>query len=91
MAIAISKSKTINVSADQLWSILGDDFANVALSTISGTKFEDTNGDGRADIIIVNNHFSSRFGSTPVFGGPQPFTQAAEVAPQASSTTSGPG
>lgn len=29
MAIAISKSTTINVSADQLWSILGDDFANV--------------------------------------------------------------
>jgi predicted extracellular nuclease/2',3'-cyclic-nucleotide 2'-phosphodiesterase (5'-nucleotidase family) len=30
-------------------------------------------------VTIVNNHFSSRFGSTPVFGGPQPFVQAAEA------------
>ena len=29
-------------------------------------------------VTIVNNHFSSRFGSTPVFGGPQPFVQAGE-------------
>ncbi|MBE9060591.1 endonuclease/exonuclease/phosphatase family protein [cf. Phormidesmis sp. LEGE 11477] len=30
-------------------------------------------------ITIVNNHFSSRFGSTPVFGGIQPFVQAGEA------------
>ena len=30
------------------------------------------------DITVINNHFSSRFGSTPVFGGPQLFIQAAE-------------
>ena len=29
-------------------------------------------------LTTVNNHFSSRFGSTPIFGGPQPFVQAAE-------------
>lgn len=30
-------------------------------------------------VTVVNNHFSSRFGSTPVFGGPQPFVQAGEA------------
>jgi 2',3'-cyclic-nucleotide 2'-phosphodiesterase (5'-nucleotidase family) len=30
-------------------------------------------------VTIINNHFSSRFGSTPVFGGPQPFIQATEA------------
>lgn len=29
-------------------------------------------------ITVLNNHFSSRFGSTPIFGGPQPFVQAGE-------------
>lgn len=29
-------------------------------------------------VTIVNNHFSSRFGSSPIFGGPQPFIQAGE-------------
>jgi len=28
---------------------------------------------------VINNHLSSRFGSTPVFGGPQPFVQAGEA------------
>jgi chitodextrinase/endonuclease/exonuclease/phosphatase family metal-dependent hydrolase len=30
-------------------------------------------------IQVLNNHFSSRFGSTPIFGGPQPFVQAGEI------------
>ena len=34
-------------------------------------------------VTVVNNHFSSRFGSTPVFGGPQPFVQAGEAAREA--------
>lgn len=29
-------------------------------------------------LTVFNNHFSSRFGSTPIFGGPQPFVQAGE-------------
>lgn len=29
-------------------------------------------------ITVFNNHFSSRFGSSPIFGGPQPFVQAGE-------------
>lgn len=37
------------------------------------------------DIVLLNNHFSSRFGSSPVFGGPQPFVQAAEEAREAQS------
>jgi len=31
-------------------------------------------------ISVVNNHLSSRFGSTPVFGAVQPFAQAGEAA-----------
>ncbi len=31
-------------------------------------------------VIVLNNHFESRFGSTPIFGGVQPFIQAAEEA-----------
>lgn len=27
-------------------------------------------------VTVLNNHFSSRFGSTPIYGGPQPFVQA---------------
>lgn len=30
------------------------------------------------EITLINNHLSSRFGSTPIFGGPQPFVQAGE-------------
>lgn len=30
------------------------------------------------EIVMINNHLSSRSGSTPIFGGPQPFIQAAE-------------
>ncbi|WP_017324270.1 choice-of-anchor I family protein [Synechococcus sp. PCC 7336] len=36
-------------------------------------------------VMVVNNHFSSRFGSTPIFGGPQPFVQAGEAAREAQS------
>ncbi len=32
------------------------------------------------EVLVINNHFSSRFGSTPIFGGLQPFVQAAEEA-----------
>jgi predicted extracellular nuclease len=31
------------------------------------------------EFTVINNHLSSRFGSTPIFGGPQPFVQAAEA------------
>jgi Ca2+-binding RTX toxin-like protein len=30
------------------------------------------------EVTIINNHLSSRFGSTPIYGGPQPFVQAGE-------------
>jgi predicted extracellular nuclease len=30
-------------------------------------------------VTVINNHLTSRFGSTPVFGGPQPFVQAGEI------------
>jgi predicted extracellular nuclease len=38
-------------------------------------------------ITIINNHLSSRSGSTPLFGGPQPFLQAAESAREAQART----
>ncbi|WP_227270829.1 choice-of-anchor I family protein [Roseobacter weihaiensis] len=37
------------------------------------------------DVTLINNHFSSRFGSTPIFGGQQPFVQAGEDAREAQS------
>jgi len=30
------------------------------------------------EFTVINMHLSSRFGSTPIFGGPQPFVQASE-------------
>jgi Ca2+-binding RTX toxin-like protein len=32
------------------------------------------------EVTLINNHLTSRFGSTPIFGGPQIFTQAGEDA-----------
>ena len=34
---------------------------------------------GGAKFTVINNHLTSRFGSTPIFGGPQPFVQAGET------------
>jgi predicted extracellular nuclease len=31
------------------------------------------------EFTVINNHLTSRFGSSPVFGGPQPFVQAGEA------------
>ncbi|MEM1251156.1 MAG: choice-of-anchor I family protein [Cyanobacteria bacterium P01_H01_bin.21] len=31
------------------------------------------------EVTVVNNHLTSRFGSSPVYGGPQPFVQAGEA------------
>lgn len=36
-------------------------------------------------VTVLNNHFSSRFGSSPIFGGPQPFVQAGEESRSAQS------
>ena len=33
---------------------------------------------GKKEFTVINNHLTSRFGSTPIFGGPQPFVQAGE-------------
>ncbi len=38
------------------------------------------------EITLINNHFSSRFGSEPIFGGPQPFEQGGEAAREAQAT-----
>jgi predicted extracellular nuclease len=35
------------------------------------------------EFTVINNHLTSRFGSTPIFGGPQPFVQASETAREA--------
>jgi predicted extracellular nuclease len=39
------------------------------------------------EFYVIGNHFSSRSGSTPIFGGPQPFVQAAEDEREAAATT----
>ncbi len=39
------------------------------------------------EITLINNHFSSRFGSEPIFGGPQPFNQGGEDEREAQSLT----
>lgn len=38
---------------------------------------------GDEEVTVVNNHFSSRFGSDPVFGGPQLFEQGGEASREA--------
>ena len=37
----------------------------------------------RREFTVINNHLSSRFGSTPIFGALQPFVQAGEAAREA--------
>jgi predicted extracellular nuclease len=39
------------------------------------------------EFYVIGNHFSSRSGSTPIFGGPQPFVQAAEDEREAAAET----
>src|SRR6185436_9019825 len=39
----------------------------------------------KKQLTVVNNHFSSRSGSSPIYGAIQPFTQAAESAREAQS------
>lgn len=39
------------------------------------------------EFYVIGNHFSSRSGSTPIFGGPQPFVQAAEDEREAAAAT----
>jgi predicted extracellular nuclease len=38
-----------------------------------------------SEFTVISIHNSSRFGSTPIFGGPQPFVQAGEVEREAQS------
>jgi predicted extracellular nuclease len=57
-----------------------------ALGVSDPDAFEDTRNPlaaafafrGRA-FVVINNHLTSRSGSTPIFGGPQPFVQAGEA------------
>ena len=37
-------------------------------------------------VTVINNHLTSRFGSSPIFGGPQPFVQAGEAEREAQTT-----
>ncbi|MEL6224412.1 MAG: endonuclease/exonuclease/phosphatase family protein [Cyanobacteria bacterium J06627_8] len=50
-----------------------DAFAGTRIPLVGTFSFNDET------ISVVNNHLTSRFGSTPVFGGPQPFVQAGEA------------
>lgn len=42
------------------------------------TFLADAANDENLQFTVINNHLTSRFGSTPVFGAVQPFTQAGE-------------
>jgi predicted extracellular nuclease len=39
------------------------------------------------EFTVINNHLTSRFGSSPIFGGIQPFVQAGEAEREAQATT----
>ncbi|MGH1489372.1 MAG: multifunctional hydrolase/phosphatase/nucleotidase, partial [Acidimicrobiales bacterium] len=50
-----------------------DAFAGTRDPLIAGFQFDGT------PFVVINNHLTSRFGSTPIFGGVQPFVQAGEA------------
>jgi predicted extracellular nuclease len=61
-----------------------------ALGASNPTAFDDTRNPLAAafafrgrPFVVINNHLTSRSGSTPIFGGPQPFVQAGEDAREA--------
>jgi predicted extracellular nuclease len=69
-----------------------DSFVSLTPSVLSAADVDDPNAfagtrdplaatftfDGKM-FTVINNHLTSRFGSTPIFGGPQPFFQAGET------------
>ena len=78
--VAIDESSLTLLSPDEL-SAAGisdtDAFSDSRTPLVAEFSF---NGQS---VKVINNHFSSRFGSTPVFGGPQPFIQAGDAAREA--------
>ncbi len=63
-------------SAENIGSV-DDVFASTRLPLVGEFVFQGE------PITVINNHLTSRFGSTPIFGGPQPFVQAGEAAREA--------
>ena len=62
----------VSLNEDSLQLITDDAFDGSRQPLVGEFLF---NGEA---VTVVNNHFSSRFGSTPVFGAIQPFVQAGE-------------
>ena len=54
-------------------------FAGTRRPLVATFEFNDV------EFTVINNHMSSRFGSTPIFGAIHPFVQAAETAREAQS------
>ena len=50
-----------------------DAFAGTRDPLVAAFTFNET------PFVVINNHLTSRFGSSPIFGGPQPFVQAGEA------------
>ena len=75
---------TDRVEAKEFVTLESDVLAEMGVS--NPNAFDDTrdpllgvfefNGE---DITLINNHMTSRFGSTPIYGGPQIFVQAGEA------------
>jgi 2',3'-cyclic-nucleotide 2'-phosphodiesterase (5'-nucleotidase family)/endonuclease/exonuclease/phosphatase family metal-dependent hydrolase len=69
--------------------VLADEFSVTDANAFDGTRdpllgvFEF----GGEEITLINNHLSSRFGSDPIYGGPQLFLQAGEDARAAQTAT----
>jgi predicted extracellular nuclease len=72
-------------------SLTPDGLASMGVS--DPTAFEGTRSPLMAEfkfrgqkVNVINNHLTSRFGSSPIFGGPQPFVQAGENEREAQTT-----
>ncbi|MGI9602858.1 MAG: PA domain-containing protein, partial [Acidimicrobiales bacterium] len=68
-------------------SVLASEYGVSEPSACDGTRvpllgtfeYRDRFGQTLGSITLVNNHLTSRFGSTPIFGAVQPFVQAGEA------------
>ena len=83
---------TARVSLESFESLTPDALADYGISNtdaFSGTRnpLLATFSFGNEPFTVINNHLTSRFGSSPVFGGPQPFIQAGEAEREAQVTT----
>jgi len=78
------------INDDSLQLLTPEDLTEIG--TANPTAFDGSRSPLTADfefngetVQVINNHFTSRFGSTPIFGAEQPFVQAGEAEREAQS------